>query len=91
MAPVVKNPPASAGDAGDSDSIPGLGRCPGIGNGNPLQYSCLENPTDRGAWWDIVWDHTKSGMTEHAESQQGLLKHRLWSFTHRISDAVGSV
>ena len=47
----VKNLPANAGNAG---SIPGLGRCPGEGNGNPLQYSCLVNPTDRGAWWAIV-------------------------------------
>ena len=44
---VVMNPPASAGDAG---LIPGLGRSPGEGNGNPLQYSCLGNPMDRGAW-----------------------------------------
>ena len=44
---VVKNPPASAGDEG---SIPGLGRSPEEGNGNPLQYSCLGNPMDRGAW-----------------------------------------
>ena len=44
----VKNPPASAGEAG---SIPGLGRSPGGGLGNPLQYSCLGNPLDRGAWW----------------------------------------
>jgi len=43
---VVKNPPASAGDVG---STPGLGRCPGEGNGNPLQYSCLGDPMDRGA------------------------------------------
>ena len=43
-----KNPPANAGDARDAGSIPGLGRCPGEGNGNPLQYSCLENPMDRG-------------------------------------------
>ena len=43
----VKNPPANAGDTG---SIPGWGRTPGEGNGNPLQYSCLENPMDRGAW-----------------------------------------
>ena len=50
-ASVVKNPPASAGDVG---LIPGLGRSPGEGNGNPLQYSCLENPIDRGAWWAIV-------------------------------------
>ena len=44
---VVTNPPANVGDTG---SNPGLGRSPGGGNGNPLQYSCLENPTDRGAW-----------------------------------------
>ena len=44
---VVKNPPANAGDAIDTDLIPGLGRSPGVGNGNPLQYSCLENSMDR--------------------------------------------
>ena len=49
MALGVKNPPAIAGDLRDVDSIPGLGRSPGEGNGNPLQYSCLENPRDRGA------------------------------------------
>ena len=53
----VKNPPASAGDAG---SIPGPGRSPGEENGNPLQYSCLENPTDRGAWWATAHGVTKS-------------------------------
>ena len=47
---VVKNPPASAGDGRDVDSIPELGRFPGGGNGNLLQYSCLENSVDRGAW-----------------------------------------
>ena len=46
---VVKNPPARAGDIREPSSIPGLGRCPGGGHGNPLQYSCLENPTDGGA------------------------------------------
>ena len=46
---VVKNPPVNARDAGDSGSIPGSGRFPGEGNSNPLQYSCLENPTDREA------------------------------------------
>ena len=46
---VVKNPPPKAGDTGDAGSIPGLGRFPGEGNSNPLQYSCLENSTDRGA------------------------------------------
>ena len=57
---VVKNPPASAGDARDAGLIPGLGRSPRGGNGNPLQYSCLENPTDRGAWWATVHGVAKS-------------------------------
>jgi len=51
---VVKNPPANAGDIRDAGSIPGLGRSPGGGHGNLLQYSCLENPMDRGAWWAMV-------------------------------------
>ena len=50
---VVKNPPANAGDIRDVGSIPGLGRSLGGGHGNPLQYSCLENSVDRGAWWAI--------------------------------------
>ena len=54
VALVVKNLPANAGDIRDAGSIPGLGRSPGEGNGNPLQYSCLENPMDRGAWQGIV-------------------------------------
>ena len=53
---VVKNPPANAGDAG---FIRGSGRSPGVGNGNPLQYSCLEHPMDRGAWWATVHGITK--------------------------------
>ena len=57
---VVKNPPASAGNAEDSGSIPGSGRSLGEGNGNPLQYSCLENPMDRGVWQAIVHGVTKS-------------------------------
>ena len=55
---VVKNPPANAGDAG---SIPGLGRSPGEGHGNPLQYSCLENPMDRGAWQATVMGSQRVG------------------------------
>ena len=50
MAPVVKNLPANGGDARDEGSIPGSGRSPGVGNGNPLQYSRLKNSMDRGAW-----------------------------------------
>ena len=51
VALVVKNPLADAGDIRDLASVPGWGRSPGGGNGNPLQYSRLENPMDRGAWW----------------------------------------
>ena len=54
MVLVVKNPPANAGDTRDAGLIPESGRSPGRGNGNPLQYSCLENLMDRGAWWAIV-------------------------------------
>ena len=50
----MKNPLANAGDTRDAASIPGLGRSPGVGNGNPLLYSCLGNPMDRGAWWATV-------------------------------------
>ena len=60
VALVVKNPPANAGDVRDVSSIPGSGRSPGGGHGNPLQYSCLENPMDRGAWWAIVHGVAKS-------------------------------
>ena len=55
-----KNPPANTGDARDAGSIPRSGRSPGGGHGNPLQYSCLENSMDRGAWQAIVHGVTKS-------------------------------
>ena len=61
---MVKNPPANAGDLRDTGSFSGLGRSPGEGNGNPLQYSCLENPMDRGAWWAIVHGVTQLDTTE---------------------------
>ena len=63
---MVKNLPANAGGARGAGSIPGLGRSPGEGNGNPLQFSCLENSMDRGAWWATVCGGGKeSDMTEH--------------------------
>ena len=62
LALVVKNPPANAGDTGDVGSIPGSGRSPRGGDGNPLQYSCLENSMDRRAWWSAVHGITKSQM-----------------------------
>ena len=60
MAQVVKNLPAKAGDTRDAGSIPGLERSPGEGTGNPLQYSCLENSMDRGAWPGTVHGAAKS-------------------------------
>ena len=62
MAQQVKNPPANAGDTGDMGLIPGSGRSPGRGNGNPLQYFYLGNPMDRGAWWAIVQGVAKEQM-----------------------------
>ena len=59
VALVVKNLPDNVGDARDAGSIPGLGRSPGGGHGNPLQYSCLENPMDKGVWWATVHGVTK--------------------------------
>ena len=58
--PVVKNPTVNAGDIRDSGSLPEWGRLPGGGHGNPFQYSCLENPMDRGAWWATVHKTAKS-------------------------------
>ena len=57
---VVKNPPPNVGDAADTGSVPGLGRSPGVGNGNPLQYSCQENSMGREAWWATVHVVAKS-------------------------------
>ena len=66
---MVKNPPASAGDIRDGTLIPGSGRSPGGGRGNPLQYSCLENSMDRGPWWSTVHGIAKElDMTEHAHT-----------------------
>ena len=61
MVPVVKNLPAKAEDTRDMGSIPGSGRSPGVGNGTPLQYSCLENPMDRGVWGATVHRVRKDG------------------------------
>ena len=60
MVLVVKNPPANAGDKRDMSLIPGPGRSPGVGNGNPLQYSCLENSIDREARQDTIHEVTKT-------------------------------
>ena len=64
MALVVKNLPANAEEVRDMSSIPVLGRSPGGGNGNPLQYPFLENPMDRGAWWATVHRVAELDTTE---------------------------
>ena len=74
---MVKNLPASVGDSGDSGLLPGLGRYPGEGKGNPLQYPCLENLMDRGAWRATVHKVTKS--------QTQLKPLRLYLYSHIIS------
>ena len=63
MVLVVKNLPANAGDTRDTGPVPGLGRSPREGNGNPPQYSCLRNPMDRGAWLDTVHGVSESHTT----------------------------
>ena len=70
VALVVKNLLAKAGDIREGDSFSGSRRCPGGEHGNPLPYSCLKNPKDRGAWWATVSWVTESDMTEAAEHAQ---------------------
>ena len=70
LALVVKNPPVNSGNAIYAGLTPGLGRSPGEGNGYPLQYSCLENPMDRGAWWATVPGVTNS-QTEDSQTELG--------------------
>ena len=85
VAQVIKNPPANAGGIRDEGSIPGLGRSPGGGHGNPFQYSCLENTMDRGAWQATVqrvaqsWTWLKPLSTQHAHSTQYM---GICHFTH---------
>ena len=92
---VVKNPPASAGDIRDMNSIPGLGRPPGGGHGNPLQYSCLGNPRDRGAWWAAVCGVTQSRtrlkqLSSNSSSRQQCLLLVLLSFTQQEQNPLFS-
>ena len=69
---MVKNPPANAGNIRDAGSIPGLGRSPGGGHSNPLQYSCLEKPMDRGAW--------QAAVHRFAQSQTRMKRFRIMNY-----------
>ena len=64
---MVENLPVNAEDARDVGLIPGSGRSPGERNGNPIQYSCLRNPMDRGAWWTSPWGRKELDVTELTE------------------------
>ena len=77
---MVKNPPANAGDARDVGSIPGSGRSLTGGNGNPLQYPCLENPIDRGAWRAAVYGDTESDTTEQLSTEY--TEHKIHHLNH---------
>ena len=79
---MIKDTPVNAGDSRDVGSIPGLGRSPGLGNGNPLQYSCQENSMDRGAWWATVHEVAESDMTEQLS---------VHTHTHKIYWIFGNV
>ena len=78
---MVKNLPANAGDLG---SIPGLERSPGEGNGNPLQYSCLENSMDRGAWWATV-----HGVTEQSDTIDRLSNNKKTMYIRESLESTG--
>ena len=88
---LVKNSPANSGDTRDSGSIPGLGRSPGEGNGNPFQCSCLENPKDRGAWW--APDHrvakSRTRLRDLVSTRQPLLSNDC--DRHHMTDSVKNV
>ena len=79
---MVKNLSANAGDTGDLGSIPGSGKSPGVGHGHLLQYSCLENPVDRGAWWATV-----HGVTKELDTNKQLYTH---THTHTQTQLIGS-
>ena len=84
---VVKNPSTNAGDTRDAGSIPGSGRAPGGGHRNPLQYSCLENPMDRSAWWAIAYRVAKSRtrLKQFSTAQHDTSEYYHNSYVHIIN------
>ena len=84
---MVKSLPANAGDSGDMGLIPGLGRTPEV-NGNPLQYSCLENSIDRGAWWATVHGVSKSQTLLSTHTHIHTLTHTMDDITFNSEDSL---
>ena len=95
---MVKNAPANAADAGDGGLIPGAGRSPGEGNGNPLQYSCLENPMDGGAWQasahcvrhDLVIEQQQQFFHAEGSTGRGTVNVPLLGFSLSLRDPLYS-
>ena len=84
-----KKSACNAGDTEDSGSIPGLGRSPGGGHGNPLQYSCLENPMERGARWAIIHGVSESDSTEHRRAHTRMHTHHSHGLiAHCVPDTI---
>ena len=91
LASVAKNTPANAGDIRDAGSIPGSGRCPGEGNGNPPQYSRLENPMDRGAWRTSVHRVSKSQTRLKRLNTHARVIIEFTKWNRRVRGTVGAV
>ena len=79
---MLKNPPANAGDSRDVGLIPGSERSPGVGNANPLQYSCLGNLKDRGSWWATVYRIAKSWTCLKLSTELKWSQGHIYSYTH---------
>ena len=88
MALVLKDPPADARDLRDTGSIPGSGRSPREGRGIPLQYSCLGNSMDRGAWWEMVHGAAKSGSRLKWLSTRSCLEYGVFSLDLAFSSSL---
>ena len=88
MALVVKSSPTNSGATRDAGSIPGSERSPGVKNGNPLQYSCLENPMDRGAWWATVHRVAKSWTQPKQLGVQACITRRIRTYVKKAMERV---
>ena len=91
VALVVRNSPPNAGDTGDVGSVPGLKRSPGGRHGNPLQHSCLENPTDRGAWWATAHRVAKGRTRLNQLSTHAAFQSRNLHLDHGYSGSKTSI